>query len=82
MFVVHKDGQFFGYYNICPHTGASLDWQPDQFLDLDKALIQCATHDALFVIDTGFCVSGPCQGESLHIITLTIMDDVIYFATP
>jgi nitrite reductase/ring-hydroxylating ferredoxin subunit len=72
IFVVHKDAQFFAYYNQCPHTGASLEWQEHQFLDLDKALIQCATHDALFMIDSGECIAGPCTGDSLQSIPLSI----------
>ena len=72
IFVVHKDGKFYAYYNKCPHTGATLEWQQDQFLDLGKALIQCATHDALFIIDSGDCISGPCSGDSLQSLPLII----------
>ncbi len=72
IFVVHQDGMFYAYYNKCPHTGATLEWQQDQFLDLDKALIQCATHDALFMIDSGKCITGPCSGDSLQSLPLTI----------
>jgi len=72
IFVVHKGGEFFAYYNQCPHTGASLEWQEHQFLDLDKALIQCATHDALFMIDSGRCIAGPCIGDSLQSLPLSI----------
>lgn len=72
IFVVHKNGEFFAYYNQCPHTGASLEWQEDQFLDMDKDLIQCATHDALFIIDSGECIAGPCVGDSLQGLPLTI----------
>ena len=78
IFVVHKDGEFFAYYNQCPHTGASLDWQPDQFLDLDKKLIQCATHDALFIINSGKCIAGPCAGEKLQALALSIKADQIH----
>ena len=77
IFVVHKNGEFFAYYNQCPHTGASLEWQQDQFLDLDKALIQCATHDALFIIDSGECIAGPCVGDTLQSLPITIDADVI-----
>ena len=78
IFVVHKEGEFFAYYNKCQHTGASLEWQEDQFLDLDKALIQCTTHDALFMIDTGECIAGPCVGDLLQTLALTIKDDEIH----
>ena len=78
IFVVHKDGEFFAYYNQCPHTGASLEWQQDQFLDLDKRLIQCATHDALFMINSGKCIAGPCTGEKLQALALSIKTDEIH----
>jgi nitrite reductase/ring-hydroxylating ferredoxin subunit len=78
IFIVHKDGEFFAYHNKCPHTGASLEWQEDQFLDLDKALIQCATHDALFIIDSGECIAGPCVGDSLQALPVIIKNDEIH----
>jgi nitrite reductase/ring-hydroxylating ferredoxin subunit len=78
IFAVHKDGEFFVYYNKCPHTGASLEWQENQFLDLDKALIQCATHDALFIINSGECIAGPCLGDKLQAIPLSIRADEIH----
>jgi nitrite reductase/ring-hydroxylating ferredoxin subunit len=65
IFVVRRDGEVRAYVNSCPHTGAPLDWMPDQFLNLDKTLIQCATHHALFRIEDGYCVAGPCAGASL-----------------
>ncbi|MBE9568855.1 MAG: Rieske 2Fe-2S domain-containing protein [Proteobacteria bacterium] len=77
IFVVHKDGQVFAYYNQCPHTGINLEWQEDQFLDLDNALIQCASHGALFTIDSGECIAGPCAGDALQPIPLIIDDDTV-----
>ena len=35
IFVVHKDGLFYGFINRCPHTGVNLEWLEDQFLDND-----------------------------------------------
>lgn len=78
IFVVHKNGEFFAYYNKCPHTGATLEWQEHQFLDLDKELIQCATHDALFMIDSGECIAGPCVGDNLETLTLSIQADELH----
>ena len=75
IFVVHKNGEFFAYYNSCPHTGASLEWQEDQFLNLDNELIQCAIHDALFMISSGECIAGPCNGDSLRSLPLKIESD-------
>ena len=72
LFVVHKDGSFSAYINSCPHTGVNLEWQEDQFLDMDNMFIQCSTHDALFEIDTGVCIAGPCVGDSLETVELLI----------
>jgi nitrite reductase/ring-hydroxylating ferredoxin subunit len=77
-FVVHKDGQFFAYRNQCPHTGAPLDWVEHQFLDADSALIQCAVHDARFLIETGLCVSGSCVGDSLYQLEIEIRADSLF----
>lgn len=64
-FVVKKSGQYHAYLNQCPHTGAPLEFVENQFLTLDKSLIQCALHGALFDIKTGTCISGPCLGKGL-----------------
>lgn len=71
-FAVRHDDQIYVYRNRCPHLGVELEWVEDQFLDADGALIQCATHGALFLIDNGHCVGGPCLGESLQAMTFVI----------
>lgn len=65
LFAVKRDGLIYAYKNSCPHLGIELQWQEDQFLDSEGSLIQCSTHGALFLIDNGDCVAGPCLGKSL-----------------
>ncbi len=72
LFAVKKDGELFIYKNSCPHLGIELEWVEDQFLDSEGALIQCSTHGALFIIENGECVAGPCQGDALTAIAFTI----------
>ena len=79
IFVVRKNGRLFGYKNRCPHTGAPLDWSPDQFLDKDNTYIQCSTHGALFQIEDGLCVFGPCVNQCLTKIEITIIDGDVYW---
>lgn len=76
--VVHKGGEVYGYVNRCPHTGVNLDWMPDQFLDPSNGFIQCATHGALFRIDDGVCLRGPCAGDRLRPITLQIEGEEVF----
>lgn len=73
-FVVRKGDTVRAYRNSCPHTGAPLEWMPDQFLNLDGNLIQCALHGALFQIHDGRCIAGPCAGQWLQSLQVEIQD--------
>lgn len=77
IFVVHGNAAFRAFVNSCPHTGVNLEWQENQFLDLDKAFIQCSTHDALFEIDSGLCIAGPCVDEHLQALELSEQDGIL-----
>jgi nitrite reductase/ring-hydroxylating ferredoxin subunit len=72
LFVVREDGQVFGYVNSCPHLGTPLNWQDDRFISDDSGLILCATHGALFEIEDGACVSGPCEGQALKAVPVAL----------
>lgn len=76
-FAVKNDGTLFIYENRCPHLGIELNWQEDQFLDSEGCLIQCSTHGALFLIEDGQCVAGPCQGQKLTAIDYDLADGMI-----
>ncbi|HDS1736002.1 MULTISPECIES: Rieske 2Fe-2S domain-containing protein [Pseudomonas] len=66
LFGVRRQGQVFLYRNRCPHKGIPLNWAQDDFLDDSASLIHCAQHGALFLIESGECVAGPCEGEQLQ----------------
>lgn len=72
--VVRTAAGIFAYRNRCPHTFAPMEWEPDQFLDLTGTVIQCGIHGALFRIEDGYCVSGPCARQSLQSIAVTVRD--------
>ena len=74
LFVVRFGGEVRAYLNSCPHTGAPLDWMPDQFLDIERKYIQCATHYALFDWHEGTCIEGPCAGDRLTGVTVAVED--------
>lgn len=81
IFIVRKYGKVYGYLNRCPHVGAPLEWRPNDFLNHDGELIQCAMHGALFTIDSGLCVSGPCANQSLQAISVTEQDNQIFLTS-
>ena len=64
-FVVRKGEAVHGYVDRCPHAGMPLAQQLDQYLTPDRQLIGCSWHGALFRIEDGKCVGGPCGGASL-----------------
>lgn len=78
LLAVRKDSVLHLYINRCPHRGIPLEWYPDQFLDSSGSLIQCATHGALFLIDSGECVAGPCEGAFLHRVPSIERDGIIW----
>ncbi|MCG8671435.1 MAG: Rieske (2Fe-2S) protein [Pseudomonadales bacterium] len=74
---VKKGGQVYVYVNSCPHIGIPLEFKQDQFLDLENKFIQCANHGALFEIETGDCISGPCSGQTLRAVATEIRDQQV-----
>ncbi len=72
IFLVRQGPRVFAYRNSCPHTGSPLDWAPDDFMSEDGAHIMCHTHGALFEIADGFCVAGPCAGDALRPVAVTL----------
>jgi nitrite reductase/ring-hydroxylating ferredoxin subunit len=76
--VIRQGARAFAYVNLCPHWGAPLDMTPGQFLDRDRQHILCANHGAVFRIEDGFCLKGPCRGASLQAVWCAVAgDDVV-----
>src|SRR5690554_4209691 len=75
---VKKRGLLYVYENLCPHAGIPLEWVEHQFLSHDNSLIQCANHGALFTIEQGLCVAGPCAGQSLATLPIEHQQQAVY----
>jgi nitrite reductase/ring-hydroxylating ferredoxin subunit len=65
------------YVNACPHLGVPLDWLPGKFMSADGRHIVCATHGAEFRPEDGFCLRGPCRGDSLTAVPCEVRDGVV-----
>ena len=79
-FVVRTQDGVRGYVNRCPHAGHPLNLGPNRFLTPGGELILCASHGALFDRQTGFCIAGPCSGQSLTSVPLTIESGFVMLA--
>ena len=71
-FVVRVGAEAFAYVNSCPHARHPLNLGPNRFLTPGGELILCSSHGALFDKRTGFCVAGPCGGQSLERVPIKI----------
>ena len=81
LFVVRRMGGVYAYRNRCPHTGATLEWMPHRFLDAEGEFLQCGLHGALFRIETGECLRGPCLGDSLGPLPVRVSNGQVYLLT-
>lgn len=80
VFVVHVGGVVRAYVNDCPHMGLPLEFRPDVFLDRKQKAILCANHGASFRIEDGFCTAGPCRGDALTVVPVTVEDGHVVVA--
>ena len=75
---LHRTGDSVRCFeNACPHMGTPLDWRPGEFLSEGGAHFICATHGALFRLDDGHCVFGPCAGKDLVSVPVILRDGMI-----
>lgn len=71
LIVLRQGDSARAWLNICPHAGRRLDWAPGKFLVTRGTLI-CAVHGASFRTEDGECVGGPCRGEYLRAVPVTV----------
>jgi nitrite reductase/ring-hydroxylating ferredoxin subunit len=78
LLVVRRGEELYIYENSCPHTRESLDPMGGSVASPDGLLLQCQRHAAEFISSTGECVAGPCQGEYLTAVGVTVSGGDIY----
>jgi nitrite reductase/ring-hydroxylating ferredoxin subunit len=71
-FVVRHRDTVRAYANHCPHAGFPLDSVPGRFLAPGTSIILCGMHGALFDLESGRCLSGPCSGLSLRALSVRV----------
>ena len=78
LMVVRKGDTVYSYLNSCPHIGTPLEIQPNRFLDQLGQHILCATHGALFQVEDGLCIAGPCIDDKLTSVAVDVRDNGVY----
>lgn len=79
-FVVRRGAELRAYLNHCPHAGHALNLRPHVFLAPGAPLVQCSSHGALFEMETGLCLAGPCPGTRLRPIAVRINQGYVLVA--
>lgn len=64
-FVVRRGDGVVGYVDRCPHMGVPLAQRLDDYLSADGTRIVCSWHGAIFAVEDGRCLGGPCAGAAL-----------------
>jgi nitrite reductase/ring-hydroxylating ferredoxin subunit len=76
-FVIRRGAGVVGYVDRCPHAGVPLAQTLDDYLTPAGDLIACSWHGALFTLDEGLCVGGPCLGQRLGSWPVAVIDGVV-----
>jgi nitrite reductase/ring-hydroxylating ferredoxin subunit len=73
--LVRQGRSLHGWRNSCPHHGTPMAWRKDAYLNAARDRIVCSAHGAQFEIHTGRCTLGPCLGQALTPVLLSIDND-------
>ncbi|MDO5620953.1 MAG: Rieske (2Fe-2S) protein [Paracoccus sp. (in: a-proteobacteria)] len=77
--VMRRDAGVVAYWDSCPHYagGTPMAWRKDAYLNGDGTHFACHAHGALFDLDSGECVLGPCLGRRLTRVPVTVQGDQV-----
>ncbi|MFO1273768.1 MAG: Rieske 2Fe-2S domain-containing protein [Rubrivivax sp.] len=78
-FALRFEGRVVAYINRCAHVPTEMDWQPGEFLDVDRRWILCSIHGAAYEPADGRCVGGPCGRGRLLVVTTEERDGQVYW---
>ena len=78
-FAMRFEGRVVAYLNRCVHVPTEMDWQPGQFLDMDKRWILCSIHGATYEPSDGRCIGGPCGRGKLTALHVMEREGQVYW---
>jgi len=78
LILARHGGAYYAYDNNCPHANETLDPMGGSVSDAQGSLLRCQRHGAEFLVESGECVAGPCQGETLTPVPIIVVDGQVY----
>lgn len=80
--LVKRDDRYYAYQNMCKHLPITLDLNDDNFFSHDEKYLQCQMHGAMYEVETGLCIGGPCEGASLNSLKIIEEPDQLIIHIP
>jgi len=77
VFIQRRGDEVFAYENSCPHAYLPLNMKKGIFTEKLGNYFMCQNHGALFDIESGHCLGGPCNGQALTSMEIELKDDNI-----
>lgn len=71
-------GEVRAYLNECQHLPIPIDSGSGDYLSEDGQYLLCSTHGALYRLDDGMCIEGPCIGDALVPLPIELDDDGVW----
>jgi nitrite reductase/ring-hydroxylating ferredoxin subunit len=81
-FVIRHAGGLAVYVNRCPHVPYSLDMGDGELMGPQRKFIQCMTHGAMFLPESGDCFLGPPVGRRLEPMPFAVEGDTLHITIP
>lgn len=77
IFIQRKENEIYAFVNMCPHAGTPLNMEEGLFMERTGTYLMCHTHGALFQLNDGLCVAGPCNGDRLQSVDVKLVNGKI-----
>lgn len=78
--VTRRGESIAAFRNKCPHAGYPLQRADGRIVVQEGRYMVCGAHGASFTLDTGACAGGPCNGDGLERVAVTVRDGVVVVA--
>ncbi len=78
LLLLHQ-GKPSAFLNRCPHARAKLNMNSERIIAIDGYHLFCSVHGAHFHPISGRCVLGPCHGQYLTPVNVSVEGDTIWW---
>jgi nitrite reductase/ring-hydroxylating ferredoxin subunit len=78
--LTRRGGAVAAFRNRCPHAGYPLQRADGRIVVQEGRYVLCAVHGASYVLDDGACAGGPCNGDALEPVAVTLRDGAVVLA--